>query len=105
MPYRRWKPRIERGYEHGLDAVLNNLGYPGERNDVAIYLDVRGWNVTGTQLEQLFAHNRLPIPPTKEKPASTVFASTLLHRGTTPRSRYLTRNRLHQIKLGGVRRC
>lgn len=60
----------QKWYEHGLDVVLDNLGYPGERNDVAAYLDARGWSVLGTRLEQLLADNGIPVPPTKEGPAS-----------------------------------
>lgn len=50
-------------YEHGLDVELDNLGYPGERNDVAIYLDERGWHTARTLASELLADSGLPVPP------------------------------------------
>ena len=54
----------QRWYEHGLDVELDNLGYPGQRNDVATYLDERGWRTTRTLASRLLADNGLPVPPT-----------------------------------------
>ncbi|AKN17966.1 hypothetical protein MHAE_16431 [Mycobacterium haemophilum DSM 44634] len=75
----------QKWYAHGLDVVLDNLGYPGERHDVATYLDARGWSVTETRLEQLLADNGLPVPPTSQRPASAVsdnyYCTAVLHRG------------------------
>jgi methyltransferase (TIGR00027 family) len=47
--------------ENGLDVALENLGFPGERNDVATYLRDRGWHPVRTPLNQLLADNGLPL--------------------------------------------
>ncbi len=49
--------------ENGLDVELDNLGFPGERNDVATYLEDRGWQPVRTPLNQLLADNGLPLQP------------------------------------------
>ena len=49
--------------ENGLDVTLDNLGFPGERNDVATYLEDRGWHPVRTPLNQLLADNGLPLQP------------------------------------------
>ncbi len=50
--------------ENGLDVELENLGFPGERNDVATYLEERGWQPVRTPLNQLLADNGFPLQPT-----------------------------------------
>ena len=50
--------------ESGLDVELQNLGFPGERNDVATYLQDRGWHPVRTPLNQMLADNGLPLQPT-----------------------------------------
>ncbi|HYX98822.1 MAG TPA: class I SAM-dependent methyltransferase, partial [Mycobacterium sp.] len=50
--------------EHGLDVALDNLGFPGERNDVAGYLQDRGWHPVRTPLNQLLADAGLPLQST-----------------------------------------
>ena len=52
--------------ENGLDVELGNLGFPGERNDVATYLTERGWHPVRTPLNQMLADNGLPLQPTDE---------------------------------------
>ena len=52
--------------ENGLDVALDNLGFPGERNDVATYLQERGWHPVRTPLNQLLADNGLPPQSTDE---------------------------------------
>jgi methyltransferase (TIGR00027 family) len=52
--------------ENGLDVELENLGFPGERNDVATYLADRGWRPVRTPLNQMLADNGLPLQPTDE---------------------------------------
>jgi methyltransferase (TIGR00027 family) len=52
--------------ENGLDVELDNLGFPGERNDVATYLADRGWHPVRTPLNQMLADNGLPLQPTDE---------------------------------------
>jgi methyltransferase (TIGR00027 family) len=51
----------QRWREHGLDVELEDLGFPGDRNDVATYLGDRGWRVVRTPLNQLLADNGLPL--------------------------------------------
>ncbi|OBF84559.1 SAM-dependent methyltransferase [Mycobacterium sp. 852002-51163_SCH5372311] len=53
----------QRWREQGLDVVMENLGFPGERNDVATYLDQRGWETARTPLNKLLADNGLPVHP------------------------------------------
>jgi len=46
-----------RWYEHGLDVEMDRLGYPGDRNDVATYLQRHGWHVSRTLLNELLVAN------------------------------------------------
>ncbi len=72
-------------YEHGLAVVLDdNLAYLGECHDVTTHLDMHGWNVMGTRLEQFLVDNELPVPPTKERPGPAVSDKKLLNRVATP---------------------
>jgi methyltransferase (TIGR00027 family) len=50
----------QKWHENGLDVELKDLGFPGERNDVATYLEDRGWRPVRTQLNELLADNGLP---------------------------------------------
>ncbi len=53
----------EKWRAHGFDLEFSELGYEGDRNDVAAYLDTLGWRSTGTPMSQLLADNGLaPIP-------------------------------------------
>lgn len=54
----------QKWYQHGLDVELDldNLGYPGQHNDVAIPLDQRGWGTVRTQASQLLADAGWPVP-------------------------------------------
>jgi methyltransferase (TIGR00027 family) len=45
--------------EHGFDVELGELGYEGDRNDVAEYLDNRGWLSRKTPLRELLTANGL----------------------------------------------
>ena len=49
--------------DNGLDVALDDLGFPGDRNDVAAYLADRGWQPVRTPLNQLLADNGLPLQP------------------------------------------
>jgi methyltransferase (TIGR00027 family) len=44
---------------HGLDIDLTGLLYQGDRNDVANYLDAKGWTTITTPAAELFAANGL----------------------------------------------
>jgi len=50
----------EKWRAHGFDLEFSELGYEGERNDVAAYLDVLGWYSTGRPMSELLADNGLP---------------------------------------------
>jgi methyltransferase (TIGR00027 family) len=53
----------EKWRAHGFDLEFSELGYEGDRNDVAVYLDGLGWRSTGTPMSQLLADNGLaPMP-------------------------------------------
>ncbi len=47
--------------EQGLDVELENLGFSGERNDAASYLEERGWRVSRTPVNELLANTGLPL--------------------------------------------
>ncbi|HEY0228151.1 MAG TPA: class I SAM-dependent methyltransferase [Mycobacterium sp.] len=47
----------------GLDVALDDLGFPGDRNDAATYLADRAWAPVRTPLNQLLADNGLPLQP------------------------------------------
>ena len=68
--------------ESGLDVELQNLGFPGERNDVAAYLEDRGWRPVRTPLNQMLADNGLPLQPTgADKPFSkNYYCTAVLHK-------------------------
>jgi methyltransferase (TIGR00027 family) len=46
--------------EHGLDVALDDLGYPGDRSEVATYIEEHGWRTVRTLASQLLADNGLP---------------------------------------------
>ncbi|WP_421844167.1 SAM-dependent methyltransferase [Mycobacterium sp.] len=58
----------QRWREFGFDIEFAQLGFEGERNDVATYLDERGWRSTRTTLGALLADNRLPPIPLTDGP-------------------------------------
>jgi methyltransferase (TIGR00027 family) len=53
----------EKWRAHGFDLEFSELGYEGDRNDVATYLDTLGWRSTGKPMSQLLAENGLPAIP------------------------------------------
>ncbi|WP_406816837.1 class I SAM-dependent methyltransferase [Mycobacterium sp. M23085] len=55
----------EKWRRNGLDIALGELGFPGERNDVATYLQQRGWQPVRTPLNQMLANNGLPLQSTE----------------------------------------
>jgi methyltransferase (TIGR00027 family) len=67
--------------EHGFDLEFGDLGYQGERNDVAVYLDDLGWRSVGIQMSQLLADSGLEsIPQTNDSVsmADTIYYSSVL---------------------------
>ncbi|MCV7398703.1 class I SAM-dependent methyltransferase [Mycobacterium fragae] len=53
----------EKWRAHGFELEFADLGYEGERNDVADYLDELGWRSVGTPMSQLLADNGLAAIP------------------------------------------
>ncbi len=53
-------------YEHGLDVELDDLGFPGERDEVATYLDGHGWCTARTLASQLLTDSGLPPLPSSD---------------------------------------
>jgi methyltransferase (TIGR00027 family) len=68
--------------ENGLDVALDNLGFPGDRNDVATYLQDRGWQPVRTPLNQLLADNGLPLQSTDEDApfGKNYYCTAVLHK-------------------------
>jgi methyltransferase (TIGR00027 family) len=68
--------------DNGLDAELEDLGFPGERNDVATYLQDRGWHPVRTPLNQLLGDNGLPLQSTDaDAPfALNYYCTAVLHK-------------------------
>src|ERR1700727_1666314 len=48
---------------HGFDLNFDELGYRGDRNDVAAYLDTLGWRSVGKPMSQLLEDHALPPVP------------------------------------------
>ena len=73
----------QRWRDHGFDIELSDLGYDGERNDVATYLDDHGWQSVSTPLSQLLADNGLPpVPAGPGRPAfaNNYYCTAILNR-------------------------
>ncbi|SOX52510.1 class I SAM-dependent methyltransferase [Mycobacterium ahvazicum] len=71
----------QRWRDHGLDVVLDDLGFPGERSDAATYLADRGWQPVSTPLNQLLADNGLPQQPDGDDApfAKNYYCTAVLH--------------------------
>ncbi|MCA2254968.1 class I SAM-dependent methyltransferase [Mycobacterium intracellulare] len=54
----------EKWRQGGLDIALGDLGFPGPRNDLATYLQQKGWQPVRTPLNQLLANTGLPLQST-----------------------------------------
>lgn len=52
----------EKWQSHGFDLEFSELGYLGERNDVADYLSTRGWVSTGQTMTELLDRHGRPTP-------------------------------------------
>jgi methyltransferase (TIGR00027 family) len=67
--------------EHGFELDFGELGYQGERSDVAVYLDNLGWRSEGVRMTQLLADSGLDaIPQTNDSVsvADTIYYSSEL---------------------------
>lgn len=73
----------QKWYEHGLDVEIDNLGYDAKRNDVATYLDMRGWRTSRMLASQLLADSGLPVPPRNEGYTENYYCTGILGRADT----------------------
>jgi methyltransferase (TIGR00027 family) len=65
---------------HGFDLNFEELGYQGDRNDVAEYLNGLGWRSIGQPMSQLLAEHGLPpVPQTSD---SVSMADTIYYTST-----------------------
>lgn len=67
--------------DHGFELDWAELGFEGERKDVASYLDDLGWRSDGKPMSQLLADNGLvagPPPGDSVSMADTIYYSSIL---------------------------
>jgi len=70
----------EKWRAHGFDLNFEELGYQGDRNDVAEYLDGLGWRSIGRPMSELLAEHGLPpVPQTSD---SVSMADTIYYTST-----------------------
>jgi methyltransferase (TIGR00027 family) len=65
---------------HGFDLDFDELGYQGDRNDVAEYLDGLGWRSVGRPMSELLVENGLP--PVPESSDSVSVGDTIYYTST-----------------------
>ena len=65
--------------EHGLELDFADLGFEGERNDVAAHLQSLGWRTVATPMSRLLADNGLAAIP--RSPDSVSMADNLYQTG------------------------
>ncbi len=70
----------EKWRAHGFELEFADLGYEGERNDVADYLCTLGWRSAGTPMSQLLADNGLAAIPQNNDSVS--MADTIYYTST-----------------------
>jgi methyltransferase (TIGR00027 family) len=64
----------------GFDLDFDELGYQGDRNDVAVYLNTLGWRSVGKPMSQLLEDHALPpVPQTSD---SVSMADTIYYTST-----------------------
>lgn len=72
--------------EHGFELDWDELGFEGERKDVATYLDGLGWRSTGTPMSQLLSDYGLEgleaVPQSHDSVsmADTIYYASVLHK-------------------------
>ncbi|UXA08212.1 class I SAM-dependent methyltransferase [Mycobacterium sp. SMC-2] len=68
--------------DNGLEIALGDLGFPGERNDAATYLEQHGWRAVRTPLNRLLADNGLPLQRTDPGApfAQNYYCTAVLHK-------------------------
>jgi methyltransferase (TIGR00027 family) len=70
----------EKWRAHGFDLNFDELGYQGDRNDVAEYLDGLGWRSVGRPMSALLAEHGLP--PFAQTSDSVSMADTIYYTST-----------------------
>jgi methyltransferase (TIGR00027 family) len=60
---------VDRWRQHGFDVEMIDLWYLGERNDVAEYLDGRGWKATTAVAADLYAPSGLTLAAVDDEQA------------------------------------
>jgi len=72
----------EKWRDNGLNIALGDLGFPGERNDAATYLEEHGWRPVRTPLNQLLADNGLPLQSDDEDApfSKNYYCTAVLHK-------------------------
>jgi methyltransferase (TIGR00027 family) len=65
---------------HGFDLNFDELGYQGDRNDVAVYMDTLGWASVGRPMSELLAEYGLP--PVPQSNDSVSMADTIYYTST-----------------------
>src|SRR6202012_2386149 len=65
---------------HGFDLDFEELGYQGDRNDVAAYMDTLGWPSVGRPMSELLADYGLP--PVPQSNDSVSMADTIYYTST-----------------------
>lgn len=73
----------EKWQAHGFDLEFSELGYLGDRNDVADYLGRSGWHSTGQTMTELLAENGrfAATPGTDSAPVADTIYYTSIKRG------------------------
>jgi methyltransferase (TIGR00027 family) len=56
----RMRTAAQRWRHHGFDLDISELVYLGDRNEAQSYLAEVGWQITGSNINELFAANGLP---------------------------------------------
>ncbi len=70
----------EKWRSHGFDLDFDQLGYQGDRNDVAVHMDTLGWTSIGKPMSQLLADYGLP--PVPQGNDSVSMADTIYYTST-----------------------
>jgi methyltransferase (TIGR00027 family) len=52
--------------QEGVDVDMASLVYAGDRNDVAVYLRTKGWDVNGVARTEVFRRNGIAVPAAEE---------------------------------------
>ena len=69
----RMRKISERWREHGFDIDMPSLVYFGDRNEAALYLTDHGWQLTSSNVRDLFAANGLPPIEDDDMPRADLF--------------------------------